>query len=146
MQSFAETVVNYSDGQVNVSQPPDATILSGFIPEQSNARGQPLPAGWLNWILRTLFRYANRDKVSDATGSALFPYASAAIRLEAIDIADPNKYLIAIGYKAATGTHVLKVTSSATLTLGTATPSGDQPIVGGANVQTVGYNRMTVDL
>lgn len=146
MQSFAETVVNYSDGQTNVSQPPDATLLSGFVPEQSDARGQPLPAGWINWAFRTLFRYANRDTVSDATGALLFPYQNSAIQLYAIDMTDPNKFLFAIGFKGATGVHSLKVIQNTTLTLGTPTASGDQPILGGANVRTVGYNRMTGDL
>lgn len=146
MTTFAETNVNYPDGQTNVSPPPDATILNGFIPEQAQTRGQPLPAQWLNWALRTIFRNINRDKVSDATGAGLFPYANSSIRLEAIDMSDTNKYLTAIGYKAATGAHVLKVVSSSTLTLGTATVNGDQPIVGGANVRTVGYSRQIGDL
>jgi hypothetical protein len=146
MTTFAETVVAYPDGQYNVSQPPNSTILNGFIPEQAATRGQPLPAQWLNWALRTIFRSINRDIVSDATGALLFPYINSAIRLEAIDMNDSNKYLVAIGYKGATGTHVLKVVSSATLTLGTATASGDQPISGGANIRAVGYNRQIGDL
>ena len=146
MTTFAETVVNYPDGQTNVSPPPDATFNAGFIPEQANTRGQPLPAQWLNYCFRTIFRLINRDKVSDATGAGLFPYANSAIRLEAIDMADANKYLVAIGYKGATGNHVLKVVSSATLTLGAATANGDQPVNGGVNVRTVGYSRQIGDL
>lgn len=146
MPTFAENVVNYPDGQVNVSPPPDSTFLSGFIPEQASTRGQPLAAQWLNYLLRTIFRNINRDKVSDKTGASLFPFANSAIRLEAIDMADPNKFLVAIGYKGATGNHVLKVTSSATLTLGTPTINGDQPIVGGADVRTVGYSRQIGEL
>lgn len=144
--TFSEDVISYADGQTNVVPPPDATMQDGFLPERSDARGQPLPAQWLNYLLRTIFRYINRDKVSDASGAGLFPYADSAIRLEAIDMADPNKYLIAIGYKPASGVHVLKVTASATLTLGTPTVNGDQPIVGGANVRTVGYSRTINDL
>ena len=146
MTSFAETVVSFPDGQTNVLQPPDATIGNGFIPEQAATRGQPLPAQWLNWLFRQAFRLINRDKVSDATGAGLFPYANSAIRLEAVDMADINKYLVAIGYKGTTGVHVLKVISSATLTLGTPTTNGDQPILGGANVRTVGYSRQVGDL
>lgn len=146
MTTFAETVVNYSDGQINVQPPPDSTILSGFIPEQSATRGQPLPAQWLNWALRTIFRNINRDKVSDAAGAQLFPYSNSMIRLDVIDMADPNKYLVAIGYKGSTGAHVLKVTASATLTLGTATLDGTQPIVGGANIRCCGYSRQIGDL
>lgn len=146
MTTFAETQLNYPDGQQNVSQLPDATMSNGFIPEQAETRGQPLPAQWLNWLFRQVFRYINRDKVSDASGVGLFPYANSSIRIEAVDMDDVNKYLVAIGYKGATGVHVLKVISSATLTLGTPTTNGDQPILGGANVRTVGYSRQVGDL
>lgn len=146
MTTFAETVLNFPDGQTNVLQLPDATLTNGFVPEQEGVRGQPLPAQWINWLFRQVFRYINRDKVSDATGLALFPYINSAIRLEAIDMDDPNKYLVAIGYKGATGVHVLKVVSSATLTLGVATTNGNQPVSGGANVRTVGYSRQVGDL
>lgn len=147
MQTFAENLVNYPDAQINVNQPPDSVLLSGFIPETSGARGMPLAAQWLNYLFRTLFRYINRDKVTDSGGAALFPYAQSMIRLEAIDMADTNKYLVAIGYKGAAGTlHSLKVVSSATLTLGTPTTNGDQPVLGGANVRIVGYSRQIGDL
>lgn len=146
MTTFSENVVNFPDGQTNVLQPPDSTIANGFIPEQAATRGQPLPAQWLNWLFRQAFRLINRDKVSDATGAGLFQYANSAIRLEAVDMADVNKYIVAIGYKGASGAHVLKVVSSATLTLGTATVNGDQPIVGGSNVRSVGYSRQVGDL
>lgn len=143
---FAESVVNYPDGQINVQPPPDSTILSGFIPETSTSRGQPLAAQWLNWLFRQVFRYINRDKVTDANGVGLFPYANSAIRLEAIDMADTNKYLVAIGFKGATGAHSLRVIASSTLTLGTATVNGNQPVLGGANVRVVGYSRQVGDL
>ena len=146
MTTFAETQLNYPDGQQNVGPLPDATMSNGFIPEQAETRGQPLPAQWLNWLFRQVFRYINRDKVSDASGVGLFPYINSAIRIEAVDMADVNKYLVAIGYKGATGVHVLKVISSATLTLGTPTINGDQPILGGANVRTVGYSRQSGEL
>jgi len=147
MTSFSENIVNYGDGQINVNQPPDSVLLSGFIPETASARGMPLPAQWLNWAFRTLFRYINRDKVTDATGLNLFVYPDSAIRIEAIDMADTNKYLVAIGFKGAAGTlHSLKVISSATLTLGTPTTNGNQPIVGGANVRVVAYSRQIGDL
>ncbi len=146
MTTFAEDYVNYGGGQTNVLELPDATLQNGFIPETAAARGQPLPAQWLNWLFRSLFRLANRDVVSDETGTLLFPYLNSAIRLEAIDMDDTNKYLVAIGYKGASGTHALKVVASATLTLGTATSAGDQPIVGGVDVRTVGYSRQIGDL
>ena len=147
MQSFAETFVSYPDAQQNVNAPPDSVLLNGFIPETAEARGQPLAAQWLNYLFRTLFRYINRDKVTGAAGTALFPYAESMIRIEAIDMSDTNKYLVAIGYKGAAGTlHSLKVISSATLTLGTPTVNGDQPILGGSNVRVVGYSRQIGDL
>lgn len=147
MQTFSETLVTYPDSQINVNQPPDSTLTIGFIPETAGARGQPLAAQWLNYLFRTLFRYVNRDKVTGASGSGLFPYAESSIRLEAIDMDDTNKYLVAIGYKGAAGTlHSLKVISSATLTLGTPTTNGDQPILGGSNVRVVGYSRQIGDL
>lgn len=146
MQTFAENVVNYSDGQVNVQPPPDSAIASGFTPETATTRGEPLAAQWLNWIFRTLFRYVNRDKVTDANGVGLFPYPNSSIRLEAIDKADPTKFIVAIGYKPSSGVHVFKVVSNASLTLGTATVNGDQPVLGGTNVQIVGYSRQIGDL
>lgn len=135
MIQFAETYVGYPDGQQNVGQPPDAVLANGFIPETAEARGQPLPAQWLNWLLQKVFRLINRDRVTTATGMGLFTVPNSCIRLEAFDRSDPNKYLVAIGYKGAADTvHVLKVVNSATLTLGTATVGGDQPVNGGANV------------
>lgn len=132
---FAETYLAYPDGQQNVGQPSDAIIAAGFIPETAGARGMPLPAQWLNWLFQKLFRLINRDRISDAAGVGLFTVPESFIRLEAFDRADPNKYLVAIGYKGATdAVHTLKVVSSATLALGVATVGGDQPVTGGANV------------
>ena len=144
--NFSDTIVNFSDGQQNIAQPPDAVMTSGFIPETAAARGQPLPAQWLNWLFHKVFRHINRDVVSDGTGVGLFKTENAMIRLEAFDIADPNKFLVAIGYKASGSAPSLKVVSSATLTLGTGTISGNQPIVGGANVKTVGYSRQVGEI
>lgn len=148
MIEFAETYVSYPDGQQNVGQPPDAVLLNGFIPETAGARGQPLPAQWLNWLMQKIFRYINRDRVSDANGVGLFTIPESFIRLEAFDKSDPNKYLVAIGYKpAANVVHTLKVVSSATLALGTATISGNQPITGGsANVVILAMSRQFGDL
>lgn len=147
MTTFAESNVNYPDGQINVQPPPDSVLLSGFIPEQASTRGMPLAAQWINWIFRSIFRYINRDKVSDATGSQLFPYADSMIRLEAIDMSDTSKYLVAIGFRTDLSVvHSLKIVSSATLTLGTPTLDGTQPIVGGANVRCVGFSRQIGDL
>ena len=135
MTTFAETFTSYPDGQQNVAPPPDSVLSAGFIPAQSGSRGQPLPAQWLNWILQKLFRLANRDKASNSSGVGLFDVPNSAITLHAIDRADTNKYLFAIGFKGDAGVvHSLKVVSSATLTLGTATISGNQPVSGGSDV------------
>lgn len=148
MIKFAETYVGYPDGQQNVGQPPDAVISSGFIPETAGARGQPLPAQWLNWLFQKVFRYINRDCVSDSAGVGLFTVPDSVIRLEAFDRADPNKYLVAIGYKgAADAVHTLTVINSNTLTLGTPTVGGNQPVSGGsANVVIMATSRQFGDL
>ena len=147
MIQFAEQYVGYPDGQQNVGQPPDAVLANGFIPETAGARGQPLPAQWLNWLFQKVFRLFNRDKVSDANGVGLFTTPESVIRLEAFDRADPNKYLVAIGYKgAADAVHTLKVIDSATLTLGTPTVGGNQPVSGGANVVIMATSRQFGEL
>ena len=148
MIEFAEVYVGYPDGQQNVGQPPDAVMLNGFIPETAGARGQPLPAQWLNWLFQKVFRLINRDRVSDANGVGLFTVPNSVIRLEAFDRDDPNKYLVAIGYKGAAGVvHTLKVINSATLTLGAATVGGNQPVSGGsADVVIMATSRQFGDL
>ena len=147
MIQFAETYVGYPDGQQNVGQPPDAVISSGFIPETAGARGQPLPAQWLNWLFQKAFRLINRDKVSNAAGVGLFMVPNSIIRLEAFDRADPDKYLVAIGYKGALDSvHTLKVINSATLTLGAATAGGNQPVTGGADVVIMATSRNFGDI
>ena len=143
MIQFAEQYVGYPDGQQNVGQPPDAVLSAGFIPETAIARGQPLPAQWLNWLFQKVFRCINRDRVSDAAGVGLFTVPNSVIRLEAFDRNDPNKYIVAIGYKgAADAEHTLKEINSATLTLGAATAGGNQPVSGGsANVVIMATSR-----
>ena len=147
MIQFAEQYVGYPDGQQNVGQPPDAVLSAGFIPETAGARGQPLPAQWLNWLFQKVFRLFNRDKVSDANGVGLFTTPESVIRLEAFDRTDPNKYLVAIGYKgAADVVHTLKVINSATLTRGAATAGGNQPVTGGADVVIMATSRNFGDI
>lgn len=148
MIEFAETYIGYPDGQQNVGQPPDAVMLNGFIPETAGARGQPLPAQWLNWLFQKVFRLINRDRVSDANGVGLFTVPNSVIRIEAFDRTDPNKYLVAIGYKGDIGVvHTLKVINSASLTLGAATVSGNQPVTGGsANVVILATSRQFGDI
>jgi len=145
--SFAENSVTYPDGQVSVNQPPDAIMLNGFKPATATTRGSPLPAQWLNWFLQKLFRLANRDVVTDAAGVGLFTLPNSFIRLEAYDKDNPARYLVAVGWKGAAGVvHSLKVVSSATLTLGTATVGGNQPIAGGVNTVILGMSRQTGDI
>ncbi|CAB4197985.1 hypothetical protein UFOVP1309_45 [uncultured Caudovirales phage] len=146
MTTFSDTFTSYSDGQQNLNKPPDAVMANGFVPATPTSRGQPLPAQWLNWLLNNLFKLANRDVVTNNLGVNLFTTENAMIRLEAFDIADPNKYLVAIGYKAAGVAPSLKVISSATLTLGTGTINGNQPVIGGSNVKIVGYSRQVGDI
>lgn len=147
MIQFAEDYVSYPDGQQNVGQPPDAVLSRGFIPETAGARGQPLPAQWLNWLFQKVFRLISRDRVSDANGVGLFTVPNSVIRLEAFDRNDPNKHLVAIGYKGASdGVHTLKVISSATLTLGTPTVGGNQPVTGGTDVVIMATSRQFGDL
>lgn len=143
---FAETSVEYGDGQVNVTPPPDATIANGFIPATSTARGQPLAAQFLNYLFRKIGRYLRRDVVTNSSGALLFITPNSNIRLEAVDIANPTRYIIAVGYKGSAGVvHSLNVISSSVLTLGTAAADGTQPVNGGTNVQIVGYSRQIGD-
>lgn len=147
MTGFAETYHSYGDGQQNVGQPPDAIITKGFIPEVAGARGQPLVAQWLNWIFRKLFRLANRDVVSDETGTTLYTVADSFITLYAYDRANPTRYIHAIGYKGALdAVHSLTIISSNTLTLGTGTAGGNQPVSGGSDVITLGMSRQFGDI
>jgi len=146
MTTFAETFTAYPDGQQNITQPPDAVMAAGFIPATATSRGQPLPAQWLNWIFNRVFKYINRDVVTDSLGVGLFTTENSVIRLEAFDIDNPARFVIAVGYKASGAAPVLTVVSSATLTLGTPTINGNQPVNGGANVRIVGYSRQIGEL
>jgi hypothetical protein len=141
MIGFAEITVNFADGQSNVNSPPETIMTKGFVPETAYARGQGLPAQWLNWLFKSLYRAANRDVVSDKSGSNLFSIPNCAIRLDAIAKDDPEKFLTAIGWTDNDGAHHLKVTASAGLTLGTPLAKTDQPILGSNNIISVGYSR-----
>ncbi len=144
---FAENYISYPDGQQNVGQPPDAVMLGGFIPETAGARGQPLPAQWLNWLFQKVFRYINRDRVSDASGVGLFTIPNSFIRLEAVDRADSSYFLIAMGSKGAAGSfHTLTLIAANGLTLGAPTTSGDQPVTGGTDVLILAMSRQFGEL
>lgn len=145
--TFAETYKAYADGQQNIGALPDAILATGFIPETAEARGQPLPAQWLNWLMQKLFRHVNRDKVSDAAGVGLFVYPNSVITLSAFDKTNPTRFLHAIGHKLDMLTpHTLVVASSSVLTLGTATAAGNQPVAGGTNVVILATSRQFGDL
>ena len=141
MITFSETSKTYSDGQINVSRIPESILETGFVPETKTSRGQPLPAQWLNWLFQKLFRYINRDVVTDANGVGLFTVPNSLIRLEAFDKGDPTKYIVATGWKGLDVAPQFNVLSSNGLTLGTGTEDGNQPVEGGADVVIVGYSR-----
>jgi len=146
MTTFSENYVSFPDGQQNVGAPPDSVLLSGFVPETAGSRGQPLPAQWLNWLLRKLFRLANRDVVTDSDGEGLFTIPDAFVRLEAVDRDDTDNYLVAVGWKGADTAPELKVVSSNGLALGTGTVGGNQPVTGGTDVVILGMTRQTGEI
>ena len=69
--NFAETYLSYPDGQQNVGSPPDSVLATGFVPETAGSRGQPLPAQWLNWLFKTIFRQLNQKADITAPTEAL---------------------------------------------------------------------------
>lgn len=146
MITFANTFTSYPNGQQNLIQPPDAIMAAGFIPATATSRGQPLPAQLINWLFNKIFKYINRDVVTDSLGVGLFVTDNALIRLEAFDVDNPTRYLLAQGYKAAGAAPVLVELASNTLTLGTPTINGNQPVNGGTNVKIVGYSRQIGEL
>jgi len=131
MTTFAETPIVYPDGQENVETPPPTLMLNGFIPKQVGVRGQPLPANWLNWFFRELFRKINRDRVTDGNGVNSIGTNECFVTLAAVVKTDPTKFIHAIGYKTGSGVPVMQVLSSATLTLGTLTAT-NTPVNGSA--------------
>lgn len=147
MYTFSENSIQYPDGQQNISALPEAVMEGGFIPAQPNSKGQPLPAQWLNWMFQKLWRYINRDKVTDNLGVGLFTNVNSIITLYAIDVTDPTHYIHAVGYKKlSTDVHVLTVIGSDTLTLGTPTAAGNQPVSGGTTTMIYGSSRSIGDL
>ncbi len=142
MTTFSEKSRIYSDGQQNVVPIPESILEYGFIPETKDARGQPLPAQWLNWLFQKIFRLINRDIVTDGNGAGLFKIPNSYIRLEAVDKSDPSKFIIAVGWKGAKDEkHSLHVVNSNTLTLGESNETGDQPVLGSDNIVVIGISR-----
>ena len=124
MQTFAETEVLYPDGQYNIAALPESLILNGFIPKQMGVRGQPLPAQYLNWLFREVFRQINLDRIDDGAGAGVIDAAAeGVVTLYAVVKTDVTKFIHAVGYKVANAAPVFKVISSATLTLGAITSS-----------------------
>lgn len=124
MQTFAETEVLYPDGQYNIAELPESLVLNGFIPKQMGVRGQPLPAQYLNWLFREVFRQFNLDRIDDGTGAGVIDAtAEGVVTLYAVVKTDVTKFIHAVGYKVANAAPVFKVISSGTLTLGAITSS-----------------------
>jgi len=122
MQTFAETQVLYPDGQYNIAELPESLILNGFVPKQIGVRGQPLPAQYLNWLFREVFRQVNFDRVTDGAGTGVIDAdAEGVVTLYAVVKTDLTKFIHAVGYKVSGAAPVFKVISNATLTLGTLT-------------------------
>jgi hypothetical protein len=147
MITFAETYQQYPDGQQNVVALPESITDIGFIPAQPNAKGQPLPAQWLNWLFQKVFRNINRDIITDESGARLFIYPESIITLTAFEKANPANFLFAVGYKgAADAVHTLKVIDNLTLELGVGSENGDQPVINGTGLIVCGTSRQTGDL
>lgn len=140
MTSFAENEIVYPDTQKNVEVPPATLFQNGFIPKQLGARGQPLPANWLNWIFRELFRSANRSRISDGAGVATLNSGdtNSFITLYALQKSDTTKFIHAIAYKAGNAVPSFNVLSNANLTLGTITAT-DTPILGADSGDIIQY-------
>ena len=121
-------IVNPETGQLNVIEPPEEKKNKGWEFKEFP------PRNWFNWLFRTIYywlrHYSQRTMVTDGGGVGLFPYDNCLIALYAVDSTTPANYLHAVGYRGA-GTPSLNVISSNTLTLGSGTSSGDQPISGG---------------
>lgn len=60
MTTFAEKNIVFPDGQLNVAPLPEAVMINGFTPETRDAPGMPLPAQYLNWLFRDIYRKASQ--------------------------------------------------------------------------------------
>lgn len=144
MTTFAETPITYPDTQDNVETPPATLLNNGFIPKQVGVRGQPLPANWLNWLFREVFRKINRDRVADGLGVNTIGVNDCFITLKAVVKTDPTKYISAIGYKTGSGVPVMQVLNSSTLTLGTLTATNTP--ISGASSSTIAVRVTTSEI
>lgn len=128
-------------GQYNVVVPPTEVMQEGWrFQEKPNRQ-------WWNWFARTVYDWINwlnqqesYNVTTDALGIGLFPFDDALITIEAVDSANPNRWLRATGYKGVGVAPVFDATSiqSNILTLGAPTVGGNYPIVGGTNVIVTG--------
>lgn len=125
MTSFAENQVIYSDGQYNVVRPDESILENGFIPKTSGARGQALPAAYLNWLFREVFRKINDSSSADnGDGNASFVSSDfGVVTIYSVVKTDPSKFIHAVGYKVGGLAPVMQVLQSATLSLGVITSS-----------------------
>lgn len=133
--TFAETP-SLSNGTYNTAKPPLSVMDKGF------ADGQPAVHEWFNWLFSKIFDKINRDVVTDGNGQKLFTLPNSFITLNAVNVDNPSEYIIASGFKGeSTSIHSLNVISSNVLTLGVPTASGDQPVLGAANIKILGMSR-----
>ncbi len=126
-------VVDPISGQNNVLEPPTEKKLEGW------ARLEFPPRNWFNWLSRYTYRWLSFLKqqeeqavLTDGNGIGLFPYDNVLITLTAVDIANPTRYIFAIGAKKTGLAPTLTVVSNNTLTLGAGTLAGNQIVSGGA--------------
>lgn len=126
-------VVDRISGQNNVLEPPTEKKLEGW------ARLEFPPRNWFNWLSRYTYRWLSFLKqqeeqavLTDGNGVCLFPYDNVLITLTAVDIANPTRYIFAIGAKKTGLAPTLTVVSNNTLTLGAGTLAGNQIVNGGA--------------
>ena len=141
MITFSENPIVHSGAQDSVIQPPETIMQNGFVPTHKDGKGMSLPANWLNWFFREIFRLFNRDIVSNETGKDLFKTDNAAIELIAFDRQNSTRFIHAVGFKPVGALHELTIISSNEMTLGTPTLSGDQPVNGGTETITIGKSR-----
>lgn len=132
MTTFAETEIQFQDGQKNVEELPPNLLANGWIPKQKGTEGQPLVANWLNWLFREVFRKINRDRLSDGLGVNTISTDESLITIYAVVKTDPTKYIHAVGYKTGNGVPIMTVIGNNTLTLGTVTAT-NTPINGAAS-------------
>ena len=138
----SSNVVDPVSGQNNVLEPPPEKKTNGWNRLEKPARN------WFNWLGRVthdwlawLDQQEDQSKVTDGDGVGLFLDDGALITLYAVDSVTPANYVVAMGYKGAGAAPSLNVIDSNTLTLGTGTISGNQPISGGTAGNIIVYGQ-----